>query len=474
MTRINTKEELKGLAKDLKVRPDWHEPDEQGVDAVVKGNGIKKEILDFLSSLHQKYGYLPKFAHNSNNIEDKVLYSGPFFDDNELAAAIEALLFGKWSSSGEISARFEKEFSKRINQNHSFFCNSGSSANLLMIKVCKEYFKWKDNDEIIVSPVGFPTSVSTIIQNNLKPVFIDIEWNTLNFDLDKIEEKITERTKAILLSPVVGNPPDINKLLKIVENKDIKILLDNCDSLGSKWNNKYLNEYALVSSCSFYPAHEITTLEGGMVSSNIEEIIKITRSYATWGRDCYCIGTSNLLFNGTCGHRFNNWLSDFPDLIVDHRYVFNRMGYNFKPLDLQAAIGLEQLKKLDYICQQRRINYFLITTLFAKYIRIVKHVNVSVWSDWVPFGVPLICDSKEEKQKLVNYLESNRIQTRNYFAGNLLMHSGYKHLDDYKKYPEANKVLDLVFFVGCGPTISEQNINYIEKILRNYSSLIKK
>jgi CDP-6-deoxy-D-xylo-4-hexulose-3-dehydrase len=163
-------------------------------------------------------------------------------------------------------------------------------------------------------------------------------------------------------------------------------------------------------------------------------------------------------------------LPDFPDTIIDHKYVFNRIGYNLKPLDLQAAIGLEQLKKLDYICGKRIDNQIYIQKLFNKYIEKIKFPIVLNNTNWVPFGVPIICDTKEIKQKLVSYLEKNGIQTRNYFAGNLLMHEGYKHLDDYKKYPEANKVLDLVFFVGCSPTISSDNITYIEKVLKKYEN----
>jgi len=434
-----------------------------------------KEIKEFVLKLQEKAGILPKFCHNLVNKDPKkVYYSGAFFDENELVAAIDALLFGRWSSSGEICVQFEREFSKKINQKYSFFTNSGSSANLLLIAACKEYFGWRDGDEIIVSAVGFPTTVSAIVQNGLKPVFIDIEWETLNFNLYKIEEKITNKTKSIFLSPVLGNPPNLNKLLGFWINgyikqisRDIILLIDNCDSLGSKWIYKFLNEYAVASSCSFYPAHEITTLEGGMVSSNIQDIVSIARSYATWGRQCHCVGTANLLSNGTCGKRFNNWLSDFPDLIIDDKYVFNRIGYNLKPLDLQAAIGLEQLKKLDFICETRRENLRQIQKLFAIY----AHVSFPIVYEqtyWIPFGVPIICKSKEQKQKLVSHLEKNGIQTRNYFAGNLLMHPGYKHLDDYKKYPEANKVLDLVFFVGCAPTISQENIDYIEEVLKNY------
>jgi CDP-6-deoxy-D-xylo-4-hexulose-3-dehydrase len=430
----------------------------------------KQEIKDFVSRLQEKYGRLPKFCHNLNAPDNKVYYSGAYFDDNEIAAAIETLLFGKWSSSGEICAQFEKQFSKAINQRFSFFTNSGSSANLLIVAACKEYYKWKDGDEIIVSAVGFPTTVSAIIQNNLKPIFVDIEWSTLNYDINKIQEKITSKTVATFLSPVLGNPPDMDKMLDIVESNNIKLLLDNCDSLGSKWNGLYLNEYAAVSSCSFYPAHEITTLEGGMVSSNCEEIVQLARSYGTWGRDCYCVGTCNLLANGSCGKRFSNWLKDFPETIIDHKYVFNRIGYNLKPLDLQGAIGIEQLKKLHFICETRSLNCSKISNLFIKYVNNIRSVNVLNKTDWTPFGVPLICESKEQKQKLVSYLESNGIQTRNYFAGNLLMHNGYKHLDDYKLYPESNKVLDLVFFVGCAPTISHKNIDYIEKVLQQYQN----
>jgi CDP-6-deoxy-D-xylo-4-hexulose-3-dehydrase len=440
----------------------------------------RRELIEeFLEKVKKQEGNIPKFCHNLNAPPNKVYYSGAYFDNNELIAAIDALLFGKWSSSGEICAKFEKEFSKHINQKSSFFTNSGSSANLLLIAACKEYFKWNDGDEIIVSAVGFPTTVSSIVQNGLKPVFTDIEWNTLNFDLDKVESAYCSEiiksspghhVRAIFLSPVLGNPPDMNRLVEFCRHNEIVLLLDNCDSLGSKWRGKYLNEYVTASSCSFYPAHEITTLEGGMVSSNVEEIVQLARSYATWGRDCWCVGTANLLANGSCTKRFSNWLTDFPDTIIDHKYVFNRIGYNLKPLDLQGAIGLEQLKKLDYICETRAKNQALIQSLFDTYIKKLRFPLVLTETWWVPFGVPIICDSKEQKNKLVAYLEKNGIQTRNYFAGNLLMHNGYKHLGDFKDFPESNKVLDLVFFVGCSPTISPDNINYIKEVLSKYEN----
>jgi len=438
----------------------------------------EKDVLNFVKLMKEKYGKLPKFAHNLiNKNKEKVYYGGPYFDDNELVAAIKTLLFGKWSSSGEVCARFEHEFGKYINQKFSFFCNSGSSANLLLIAACKEYFGWKDGDKIVVSPCGFPTTVSAIVQNGLVPVFVDIEWDTLNFDLKRLENHLVDdaiscaenlkvsKHVAIFISPVLGNPPDFDELKRISERFKIKLLLDGCDSLGSKWNGKYLSDYAVATSCSFYPAHEMTTLEGGMVSSNIPEIVELARSFGTWGRDCYCVGAANLSCNGSCGKRFSNWIPEFPDLVMDHKYVFNRIGWNLKPLDLQAAIGIEQLKKLDYICEERIENQRKIKIAFELCVKGLNFPKVYEKADWVPFGVPIICKDKEQKQKLVKYLENNGIQTRNYFAGNLLMHKGYKHLDNYLDYPESNKVLDLVFFVGCAPTISLDNIAHINKVL---------
>ncbi len=428
-----------------------------------------QEIKDFILKLQEKYGYLPKSCYNLNKFDNKVTYAGPNFDINELSAGIENLLFGKWLSSGEAVHQFELEFSKKFNNRFSLMVNSGSSANLIMIAALKKHLNWQDGDEIIISTVGFPTTTSALILSNLKPIFIDIEFNTLNFDVSKIEEKINQNTKAIFLSPVLANPPDIDRLLRICDFHKIQLILDNCDSLGTKWKGKYLNEYAIASSYSFFPAHHITTCEGGMISSDNQDLMNIARSMINWGRECYCIGAANLLPRGTCGARFAKWLPN-QDLIVDHKYVYSNVGYNLKPLDLQGAIGLEQLKKIDSMAQKRSDNQQIIQGLFDKYIKGLSFPIVLKETWWIPFGVPIICKSKEQKLKLTRYLEKNNIQTRNYFAGNLLLHPAYSHLDDYKNYPNANKVLELVFFVGCSPTHTEEHINYIDKILSEYKN----
>jgi CDP-6-deoxy-D-xylo-4-hexulose-3-dehydrase len=271
------------------------------------------------------------------------------------------------------------------------------------------------------------------------------------------------------LSPVLGNPGNFGSILEIVESYNIELILDNCDSLGSKWDGKFLNEYSVASSCSFYPAHHITTMEGGMVSSKNEEVIKIARSYAWWGRGCYCVGRQNLLPNGTCKKRFDTWIPGCST-IVDHKYVFDKIGYNLKPLDLQGAIGSVQLRKFQEIHDLRRLNKSAIDALFLQIPGcniIGEHSNSEV--SW--FGTPIVCDSSELKSRLVMHLENNRIQTRNYFAGNLLRQPGYAHLGDWEDFPNASLVLERVFFVGASPTINQLMINRIEKVLLEFTEL---
>lgn len=430
-------------------------------------NDYKKDISEFIGKIGEKYGILPKFAHNMNEKGNKIFYSGPYFNNNELEACIESLLFSPWSVNGEKVAEFEDKFCEIIGEKYAASCNSGSSANLILITAAKEYFNWSDEDEILVSPVGFPSTVSPITQNNLKATFIDIEWETLNFDLIKIEEKINSKTKAIFVSPVLGNPPDIDLLISICEKYKLILLCDCCDSLGSKWRGKDIQKYFFASSHSFYPAHHISILNGGMVTSDNYEFIKICKSLTTWSRDCFCKGRANLLPLGTCKKRFSKWLENY-DGIVDHKYVFPRMGYNLQILDMQAAIGLEQLKKFPYMETKRRFHFNYIKDLLNKYIKDIYIPQNIPNADPSWFGVPIVCQNKGQKNKLVNYFETNNLQTRSYFAGNLLLHKGFEKLDDYRKYPNANDTLNRVFFIGCWPGYGQKQLDIIENILKNY------
>jgi CDP-6-deoxy-D-xylo-4-hexulose-3-dehydrase len=413
--------------------------------------------------------HVPKYIYNDHFEPGKtpVYYSGPYWDSNEIVAAMDAFLNGKWIVAGEKVHKFESRFAKKFNQKYAHMVNSGSSANLVLIAALKRRFNWQDDDEIIVSPVGFATTVSVLYQNRLKPVFVDIEWDTLNFDVNKIEEKITSKTKGIFVSPVLGNPPDFDKLVELANKYDLKLIGDNCDSLGSKWGGLLLTDYYIAHSNSFYPAHHISTGEGGMVCTNDEELKKLFISLSWWGRDCYCVGSANLLSCGTCGNRFDKWLENY-DGIIDHKYVFAEMGYNLKPLDLQGAVGLAQLDKFEEIEANRKRSKETIERLFLENIPNVRVPQTLDKAEPCWFGTPIICEEEGLKHKLVQHLEDNKIQTRNYFAGNILMHPGFSFLDDYKKYPEANKVLDKVFFIGAAPHYREPVFEYIEDILKKF------
>ena len=427
-----------------------------------------KQLQDFLESISNEEGLYPYMPNGKPFIPGKssVYYSGPYWDSKEIEAIFNCFLTGKWLASGEEVNKFERKFSKKFNKGSSLMVNSGSSANLVMIAALKKYYGWHDGDEIIVSCVGFPTTIAPIVQNGLKPVFVDINFSDLNWNVDEIEDKITTKTRALFSSPVLGNPYDYDAVLDICDRNRILMIADNCDSLGTKWRGNYLTDNAVASSCSFYPAHHICTGEGGMISSDDEELISIARSLSWWGRDCYCVGRQNLLSCGVCGKRFSKWIEKYDD-IVDHKYVYSQMGYNLKPMDFQGAIGSVQMDKQDEIHQLRRKNKLLIQEHFEK-IDGVRSVGELPEAETSWFGVPIICDSKKIKNDLTKHLESNKIQTRNYFAGNILMHPGYSHLDYYKNYPNACKVLDLVFFVGCSPTITSPMIDYIGTITSKF------
>ena len=432
---------------------------------------IQSEIAKLLETLKRNgeplYPYLANMSKKFDAEKDTVYYSGPYWGEVEVAVAIESLLSGNWLSAGEKVNRFERGFSRMFNFTDSVMVNSGSSANLVMIAALKKHFGWQDGDEVIVSAVGFPTTVSPVIQNGLTPIFVDISMTDLNWDISDIEPKISPRTRAIFSSPVLGNPYDFDRVLDICNSYSLELISDNCDSLGSKWRGKYLTDYSVAASCSFYPAHHLTTMEGGMVSSKNEKLVELARSFAWWGRACYCVGRQNLLPNGTCKQRFHTWIPG-SDVVVDHKYVFENIGYNLKPLDLQGAIGSVQLEKFSEIELIRRKNKLRMDKIFQKVpgCRIVRE-SENAETSW--FGAPIICESDGLKRSLVKHLEGNRIQTRNYFAGNLLMQPGYGHLGNWRDYPNASDVLSKVFFVGVSPTITEPMLDYVESVVDRFT-----
>ncbi len=395
--------------------------------------------------------------------KDWIYYSGPVWGPAEYDAGCDAFRNGKWIPAGEQVRSFERAFSRKFGHAESLMVNSGSSANLVMLAALKKQNGWPDGAEVIVSPVGFPTTIAPIVQNNMIPRFVDIDWTDLNFDLEQVWNvaKNSPKVVATFLSPVLGNPPNMDRMGDIHP----PIILDGCDSLGSKWNGNPLSDNAIATSCSFYPAHHISTGEGGMVSGP-PDLIKIARQFAHWGRDCWCVGAANQLPNGTCGERFSDWLGD--GAVTDHKYIFSQMGYNLKPLDMQGAIGLQQLKRVDWIHMKRRSHKQIIGYQLKRIpgVRVIDEHDKAETS-W--FGVPAVCETAALKTQLVAYLEANKIQTRNYFAGNILKHPGYRHLGEATDYPNANEVLNKVFFIGCHPGYSAEQLTYITGVISDFS-----
>jgi CDP-4-dehydro-6-deoxyglucose reductase, E1 len=401
--------------------------------------------------------------------KSSVLYSGPYWDNRELEMAMKSLLLGSWLTTGEYTVRFQNKFASMFNVKHAHMVNSGSSANLIMLAAAKKRWGWEDGAEVIVSPVGFPTTIAPIVQNGLAPVFVDIELNTLNFDVSQIAAKITSKTVAILVSPVLGNPPDMDALKRLSILYGIRLLGDHCDSLGSRWNGKLLNEMYEAWSTSFFPAHHITTGEGGMVCSNDEQFIALAKSFTWWGRDCYCVGQANSLPCGTCKMRFSKWLeNEGVDLVLDHKYVFTSMGYNLKPLDLQAAIGLAQLEKFEEIDEKRRAIKYKLVRKLAPLARVMRPATKLTHAQPCWFGVPIICDTPEIRASLVAHFEAHKIQTRSYFAGNILRHPAYKHLAPAADFPNADVALTRVFFIGCPPHYNDAVVNYIGEVAEKW------
>lgn len=428
----------------------------------------EQDIKEFIEKMSNKYGQLPKFAHNLKKFNNRVLYSGFYWDNNELEAMLGSLLFDQWSINGEKVAEFERKFSLKINQKKSVLTNSGSSANLIMLAGLKKRFGWNSFDEIIASVCCFPTTVSVIPQNQLMPVFVDVNFEDLNIDLDQIESKITSKTKALIFAPTLGNPGNFEKLLNICNNNKIHLILDNCDSLGTTYKNKQLPEYAIASSCSFFASHHLSLIQAGSISSNDEDFIKTCRSLIAWSRRCECRGAQNLLASGFCKKRFSPWLETQPDVIIDDKYFFTERGYNLQCLEFQGAIGLEQLKKWENIHSKRFNNHNLIRDILIKYIPTLKFPIVydNVLPSW--FGVGIITENYEQKNKLVSYLEKNGIQCRNFFSGNILEHPGYKDLGDYRLFIRASETLRRVFFIGCAPFYTQKHLNYIESVLKRW------
>ena len=417
--------------------------------------------------------------------KDWVHYAGPKFDADEYKAAIQVLL-DEWLILGKKGREFEANFAEKLGCKYGIMTNSGSSANLLMMASLALGKNRLPKGSKIITPVsGFSTTVAPIIQMGFRPVFVDVELKTMNIDLDKLEDfLIQERktapqhewSKALVFAHVLGNPPDMSRVMKIVKDYDLMLLEDCCDALGSIYKNKKLGSLGKMATCSFFPAHHMTCGEGGFVATNDKKLYDKLRSLRDWGRGCSCAGKEeNVSSNGACGKRFSNWLPNMPDLVFDHKYIFSNIGFNLRPTEMQAAMANEQMKKLSSFHADRRLRYSVLKQKFEKYSDKFHVVTATehAWVSWFAFPVIIKDDAGFSREDLINFFEKKKIQTRPYFAGNILHQPGYTFLTKQEKnkvenFPNANKILRDAFFLGVSPVISFEQIEYIGKMLDNF------
>ena len=404
--------------------------------------------------------------------ETWVRYAGRVFNEEEYLSLVDAALDG-WITAGRYSEEFEYQFSQYLGVNSSLLVNSGSSANLIALSsLTSESLgndRIKHGDEVITVAAGFPTTVNPIVQNGAIPVFVDIEEGTYNINVDEVESAISEKTKAIMVAHTLGNPFDLDKILKIVKDHDLYLVEDNCDALGSRYKGKLTGTFGHFSTLSFYPAHHITTGEGGAINTNDPILERIARSFRDWGRDCYCeTGASD-----SCGMRFTQKFGELP-LGYDHKYVYSHIGYNLKATDLQAAIGVAQLKKIDKFIGRRKENFgYLYNRLkpYEDYFILPKALPEANPS-WFAFPLTVRENSGLTRKDVVGFLEKNKVMTRTLFSGNLIKHPAYINVK--KRVASSLKITDEVmnrtFFVGVYPGISAMMIEYVcdifDKIVR--------
>lgn len=399
--------------------------------------------------------------------------SGKVFDEKELINMVEAVMDGWWTE-GKYAAEFEKNLASFLGLNFCAAVNSGSSANLLALSALKSFRlpkekRLKKGDEVITVAAGFPTTINPIIQNGFVPVFVDVVPGNYNASLESIKKAITSKTKAIFMAHTLGNPFEAAELRNICDEHNFWLIEDNCDALGSKYNGQFTGTFGHISTCSFYPAHQITTAEGGAVLTNDPMLNKIVRSLRDWGRDCWC-GTG---CDNTCKNRFGWKLGDLPQG-YDHKYIYSEIGYNFKMTDIQAALGLAQLNKLPKFIKKRKDNFSYLYEafkVFDKYFILPKW-NSKAEPSWFGFLLTIKPNIRFSRTELLQYLNDKKIGTRLLFAGNVTKQPYFKNYDiNYRivgGLQYTDEVMNRTFWIGVYPGLNKIMLNYVIKSFKEF------
>lgn len=415
---------------------------------------LKKVVRNYYNK-HHKTIFTPG--------KDPVKVSGRVFDEEEIENAVSASL-EFWLTEGHYSEEFCKKLAQFLGARYATFVNSGSSANLAAFSALTSTKlgerRIKKGDEVITVAASFPTTINPIVQFGAVPVFVDVDLGTRNILTKNLNKAVSKKTKAIILAHTLGNPFDIKEVLKLAKKYKLWVIEDCCDALGSKYNGEYVSSFGDLATFSFYPAHQITTGEGGAVVTNNPDLYVLVNSFCEWGRDCWCrTGQDN-----RCGKRFSFQLGKLP-YGYDHKYTYSHIGYNLKATDIQAAIGIAQLEKLPSFIKIRKRNFDYYYQFFKNYERFFFLPKWDVYSKPCWFGFMLVIKENASFTRLdiVNYLKNNCIETRSLFAGNLLRHPAYLNV----KYRTVGQLknTDLIanngFWIGIYPGIDHNQLIYV-------------
>jgi len=428
---------------------------------------IRLEITRLVTEYYQAaFKNHPEFVPGKSPVH----YAGRVFDETEMTNLVNASL-DFWLTEGRFSQDFTEKISEFLDIENVILVNSGSSANLLALSALMSSKlgdrRLRPGDEVITVAAGFPSTVSPIVQNNLVPVFVDVEIPTYNVSVEALENAISPKTKCIFIAHTLGNPFDLDAVMKVVEKHNLWLIEDNCDAFGSIYRGKYTGTFGHLSTISFYPAHHITTGEGGAVVTNDETLANIVRSLRDWGRDCYCSSGEN----NTCGKRFSQRFGGLP-VGYDHKYVYSEVGYNLKMTDLQASIGSAQMEKLPDFCAARKKNFQTLKTIFSAYPDYFILPEATEFSDpaWFSFIVTIKESAPFTRVELANYFGEHLIETRNLFAGNITKQPAYADVQ-YRisgTLVNTDYIMNNTFFLGTYPGLTDQMFDHLSLTLATF------
>ncbi len=431
-----------------------------------------KMLREQIASLVREY-YREQFSNRSFNPDvDLTHYAGRVFDAEELCNLVDSSL-DFFLTANRYAERFESEFADYLGVSDALLVNSGSSANLVALTALTSP-KLRDRrlqpgDEVVTVAAGFPTTLAPILQNNLIPVFVDVNLGDYTADPDQLREAIGPRTRAIMMAHTLGVPFELDVVTDLARTHDLWVVEDNCDALGSRYRGRLTGTFGHLATFSFYPAHHITMGEGGAVATNDDDLGRIARSFRDWGRDCYCAGGEN----NTCGTRFSQQFGTLP-FGFDHKYVYSHIGYNLKVTDMQAAIGCAQLGKLEGFIARRRANFDRLMEVLRPYEDRLVLPKALAHSEpsWFGFAITVREDAGFSRAELVRFLEAHRVETRSLFAGNLLRHPAFQRIPHrvVRGLANTDSVMNNTFFVGVYPGLDAARLDHMAGVFANFMS----